>query len=263
MAEEPVHIPGMDSDISHILERWDYVPGQVVVRRFVGKDGREKIQLRVDLGLLQMNVNGRPDGKRPFGHPSLLEFHEAKLKQHRARHDGEDDRFCLKAEECARLQMEAIQYHHRYICLLQLEDFAAVLRDTARNLRVMDLVARYAESEDIAWSIDQFRPQLLLIDTRARATRSLKNKDYPAAIQHVEAGLERIRQFYHHHERTDLIEHSAELRALEEWRDELNRDRPLTPRERLELDLREALKREDYETAARVRDALRELEALE
>jgi hypothetical protein len=263
LRDEAVHILRVDSDISHILELWDYVPGQVVVRRFVGKDGREKIQLRVDLGLLQMNVNGRPDGKRPFGHPSLLEFHEAKLKQHRAQHDGDDERFSLKAEDCARLQMEAIQYHHRYICLLQLEDFAAALRDTARNLRVLDFVARYAASEDMAWSLDQFRPQLLLIDTRARASRSLKNNDYPAAIHHVEAGLERIRQFYQDHGRMDLLEHRAELRALEEWRDDLNRDRPLTAREKLELDLSEALKREDYETAARVRDQLRELEALE
>ena len=49
----------MNFDISHLLEQWEYQPGQVVVRRFVGKDGIEKIQLRVDLGLLQMNRQGR------------------------------------------------------------------------------------------------------------------------------------------------------------------------------------------------------------
>ena len=57
----------MNFDISHLLEHWDYQPGQVVVRKFVGKDGQEKIQLRVDLGILQMNAHGRPDGKRPLG----------------------------------------------------------------------------------------------------------------------------------------------------------------------------------------------------
>ena len=62
----------MDFDISHLLDQWEYQPGQVVVRRFKAKDGREKIQLRVDLGLLQMNAEGRPDGKRPFGRASLL-----------------------------------------------------------------------------------------------------------------------------------------------------------------------------------------------
>jgi len=43
-----------------------------MVRTLKGKDGMPKIQLRVDLGLLQMNAEGRPDGKKPFGHESLL-----------------------------------------------------------------------------------------------------------------------------------------------------------------------------------------------
>src|SRR2546423_6742700 len=64
------HIRGMDLDISHLLAQWEYKPGQVVVRKIKGKNGKEKIQLRVDLGILQMNVEGRPDGKRPLGHPS-------------------------------------------------------------------------------------------------------------------------------------------------------------------------------------------------
>ena len=139
----------MSFDISHLLEQWAYAPGQVVVRRFVGKDGRDKIQLRVDLGLLQMNFSGRPDGKRPFGHPSFLEFYETKLKQHRLEHEG-DEEFELKAEDCARLQMESLQFHHRYFCLLQLEDYAAAIRDTARNLKVFEFVERYAATEELA-----------------------------------------------------------------------------------------------------------------
>jgi len=249
----------MDSDISPILDSWDYVPGQVVVRRFTGKDGRLKIQLRVDLGVLQMNAHGRPDGKRPAGHPSLLDFFEARLKQHRARHSGSDEGFRLKAEDCSRLQVEAIQYHHRYICLLQLEDFAGALRDTTRNLRLFDFVVRYAGSEEYAWALQQFRPQLLLIDTRARASQSLKAGDHAAALRDIGRGIERIREFYQEHGRTEALEHSGELHTLEEWQEELRRTRPLSPREKLELDLNEALQREDYETAARVRDQLRSL----
>ena len=45
----------MTFDLTEMLQDWDYKPGQVVARRFQGKDG-EKIQLRVDLGILQMNV---------------------------------------------------------------------------------------------------------------------------------------------------------------------------------------------------------------
>jgi hypothetical protein len=250
----------MAFDITHLLEQWDYVPGQVVVRRFMGKDGHEKIQLRVDLGILQMNADGRPDGKRPFGHPSLLEFYEARLARHRAEHGGEDEGFVLKADDCARLQVEALQYHHRYICLLQLEDYPAALRDTTRNLRTFDFVARYAPSEEHAWTLQQFRPQLIMIDIRARATQSLKAGGHGVAIRCVESGLERLREFYLEHDRPDLLDQSVEIRTLEEWIEDLRRQRPLSRREQLEIDLSDALLREDYETAARVRDELRGLE---
>src|ERR1700755_1267168 len=116
----------MNFDISHLLEHWDYQPGQVVVRKFTGKDGMEKIQLRVDLGLLQMNAEGRPDGKHPFGHESLLQHYEMQLEKYRETH-GNDDDFELKGEDCSKLQQEAIQYHHRYICLFQISDYEAVV----------------------------------------------------------------------------------------------------------------------------------------
>ena len=87
----------MEFDISRLLDEWEYQPGQVVVRRFKGKDGKDKIQLRVDLGLLQMNAEGRPDGKRPFGHPSLLEYYQARLHKYVAAHDGSDEGFKLNA----------------------------------------------------------------------------------------------------------------------------------------------------------------------
>jgi hypothetical protein len=77
------HIAGMDFDISQMLEQWDYRPGQVIVRKFKGRDGKEKIQLRVDLGLLQMNAEGRPDGKRPFGHSSLFDYFQARRQRRR------------------------------------------------------------------------------------------------------------------------------------------------------------------------------------
>ena len=175
----------MDYDISHLLDQWEYQPGQVVVRRFKGKDGRDRIQLRVDLGLLQMFAEGRPDGRRPFGQPSLFEHHQARLYKYVAAHNGSDEGFRLKPEEVAKLQLEAVQYHHRYICLLQLEDYAAVVRDAERNLAVFEFVNKHADSEDMAWSLQQFQPQLLMILTRARAAQALQTQDYTLAIGDV------------------------------------------------------------------------------
>ena len=97
--------------------------------------------------------------------------------------EGSDESFELKAEDCARLQLEAFQFHHRYICLLQLEDFSAVVRDTLRNLELFDLVRKHAESEELAWTLQQFRPQLLMIHTRARATQSLLVENFNEALR--------------------------------------------------------------------------------
>ena len=247
----------MNFDISNLLENWDYQPGQIVVRRFTGRDGQEKIQLRVDLGLLQMNVQGRPDGKRPLGHPSLFEYQEARLKKHMDER-GSDDGFTLRAEDCAKLQLEALQFHHRYICLLELQDYTGVLRDTARNLSVFDFVARYAESEELAWALQQFRPQLLLIQVRAKASEKLAVKRHREAVQEIERGVSDIRQFYLEIGRND-IEQSGEVQYLENWIKEINNSRPLSKREKLEIALHEAVRQENYEKAAEVRDKLRNL----
>ncbi len=251
----------MSFDITHLLDNWDYEPGQVVVRKFKGKDGHEKIQLRVDLGLLQMNAQGRPDGKRPLGSPSLYEHLLAKLKQHRAKNEGSDEGFVLKGEDCSKLQLEALQYHHRYICLFQLEEFEGVIRDTARNLEVFDFVEKYAEAPEMAWSLQQFRPPVLMMRVRATATQKLVAKNHFGAIKQVEEGIESIKEFYQKSPRPDLQEQSNELQMLQAWLQELETNRPLSEREKLEKDLHEAVKREDYEKAAKVRDALRNLKA--
>ncbi len=256
---QSVHIRAMDFDISHLLEQWEYQPGQVVVRRFKGKDGKEKIQLRVDLGLLQMNAEGRPDGKRPFGYSSLYEHYQARLYKYVAGHQGSDEGFKLKAEDCAKLQLEALQYHHRYICLLQLEDYAGVIRDAERNLAVFDFVEKHAESAELAWSLRQFQPQLLMILTRGRGAQAMAAEEFDVAIRLVEEGLEQIRNFYREHAGGEAAEQSGEVSSLEDWLEEIRARRPLTRRERLERALRDAVKSEDYERAAQVRDELRNL----
>ncbi|HWD20088.1 MAG TPA: UvrB/UvrC motif-containing protein [Verrucomicrobiae bacterium] len=249
----------MSFDISALLDQWDYQPGQVVVRKFRGKDGEDKIQLRVDLGLLQMNAKGRPDGKHPYGRESLFEYYQDLLEKFRREHGNDDKDFRLTPEDCARLQQEAIQYHHRYICLFQLEEFNNVIQDADRNLKVFDFVQKYAGSEELAWSLQQFRPQLLMMRTRARGATCLKENRYDDVVHIVEEGLEDIRQFYRERERTDMLEQSGEIQSLEAWLQEIHSKRPLTPREKLESALNEAVRNEEYEKAARFRDELKKI----
>ncbi len=263
--------PQMKLDISRLLDSWEYKPGQVLVRRLKGKDGTQKIQLRLDLGVLQMNAEGRPDGKRPLGHESYFHHLVSQLEKHRAAHEGSDEEFTLTGEDCARLQQEGIQYHHRYICLYQLGDYVAVVRDAERNLEVFDFVDEFAETDELSWALQQFRPQLLLMFTRAKGMMALEKKEYAATAREVENGIATLREFYNAFERPDLAEQSGEIHSLEQWLENLrnNRekreDKPVaespqpSERQKLEQALQEAVSREDYEQAARVRDALRNL----
>ena len=70
----------MSQDIHGILDGWEFEPEGLQVRIIVGDDGNERIQMRIDLGLIQMEMDGRPDGQRPDGFPALLDSYEAKAR---------------------------------------------------------------------------------------------------------------------------------------------------------------------------------------
>src|SRR5437868_2516483 len=92
-------------DITPVLKGWDYEPGTVNVRKISGADGRPKLQMRLDLGLLQMEMQGRPDGLRPHGHESLLEYYESRLGEHKRR-NGTELGFHLTRGQCQALREE-------------------------------------------------------------------------------------------------------------------------------------------------------------
>ena len=125
-------------DIRPILQGWPYRPGEITVRKIRGDDGREKIQMRVDLGLLQMEATGRPDGQRPHRCESLLHHHLKRLRDYESR-NGTRLGFELTPDECSALRDEALMYYQRYLSFFVLEEYEHVERDTARNLRVLDL----------------------------------------------------------------------------------------------------------------------------
>ncbi|MFM7809967.1 MAG: hypothetical protein ACKPEA_18870, partial [Planctomycetota bacterium] len=61
------------TDLSPILQEWPWRPGRLDVRRVTGADGRALLQVRVELGVLQMHADGRPDGVAFLGAASVLE----------------------------------------------------------------------------------------------------------------------------------------------------------------------------------------------
>lgn len=244
-------------DISHILRDWEHHPDEMNVRRIMGSDGKEKIQMRLDLGLLQMETEGRPDGKRPHGYESLLEFHLDSLRRHKEQKET-DEGWRITAEEATQLRQEGLQYYHRYLSFFVLEDWPGVMRDTERNLRSFDLLWNYGP-EDERWSSEQYRPYVVMMNTRARVSLALQDREYDLAIRQLEGGIATIEGFFQRHNRPDLAQESSELQFLNEWLQKVKERRPLTQRQRLQRALENAVREEEYERAAEIRDALRDL----
>ncbi len=245
-------------DISHILESWDYKPDEVNVRTIVGDDGKEKVQMRLDLGLLQMEVDGRPDGKRPYGFESFLDYHLDALQRYKERH-GTDKGFRLTAEEASRLRQEALQYYHRYLSFFFLENWVGLVRDTARNMRVFDVLWQYGP-EDERWSSEQYRPYVIMMNTRGKVSLALQERDFDLALKQLQGGIAAIEAFFDTHGRPEMVAESQELQFLREWLEKVRERRPLTQRERLQRALESAIREEAYERAAQIRDALKALD---
>jgi hypothetical protein len=249
----------MEHDISRILSNWKFDPDDICARKIVGQDGREKLQIRLDLGLLQMEVKGRPDGQCPHGCEAALDYYRGQLEAHTAE-KGSDSGFSLGADACSELWQESLHFYHRYICLLRLGDHSGVLRDTEHNLAIFDLVQAYGVDEETRLSFEQYRPYVIMVNTRARGEIRLESDDYEGALRVVEQGIDRIRSFFDAFGDPELLESSEELQALTAWHDEIVHERPLNLQQRLSRELQEAIAEENYELAARLRDRLRRLE---
>jgi hypothetical protein len=248
----------MGADLTGLLQEWPYEPGKLNVRLIVGEDGEPRIQVRLDLGILQMFVDGRPDGQRPFGSESLLEHFEEKLDEHERDEEG-TGRFSLSPEDCRTLREEAVQYYQRYMALLALEDFEGVARDTARNLRVLDLCAQHAETEADRAALEQFRPYIMMVRAKALASQALKDNEPKVAIHAIDEGIEALRRYFADSGHPDLFEQSGEVQMLRGMRDALVPKLPVSQTSELHQRLTKALEQENYELAAILRDELKML----
>lgn len=248
----------MNLDIQGILDRWPYKPGEVNVRRIMGDDGKEKIQLRLDLGMLQMEVTGRPDGRQPHGYTSLLEYYRAQLDRHRDTFDTETG-FVLDDDACEQLRTEGVMYYHRYLAEFVLGDYEAVLRDTTRNLDVFDFILQYAEREEDRLLMEQYRPYVLMMQGRAKSRAALKQNHPSDALSAIREAVGKISAFYIKYGQDDAAESSTELSVLHALESEIKAMIPVDPGVRLQRQLTKALAEERYEDAAAIRDQISQL----
>ena len=255
----------MSQDISKVLAGWEFDPDKVTVRIIHGEDGRERVQLRLDLGLLQMEMQGRPDGYRPHDCDSWLEYYQR--RQATAAADPRGHGFQLNGDDCVRLLSEGMQYYHRYLSFWNLSRYELCARDTLRNLRLFAFVRQYASDEDKK-QFEQWRPYVTMMHARAVGTPLLAAGDLTGALEAVERGIRGLEDFLREHKHTHRAADCAELKFLRQWRKDIAARQSVSGTHGREVmrrtlcdQLDAAVAAEQYEEAARLRDAIRGLDA--
>jgi hypothetical protein len=253
------------------------LPDDITVRVIHGDDGARKIQLRLDLGILQMEFDGRPDGRRIHDADSWLEYHQRRQKDHDAANpDGAP--YLLEPEDCAELLREGVQYYHRYVCFWHLGHYELCARDTERNLRLFAFVRGHARHDRDKLRFDQWRPYVTMMHARAVATPLVELEQWDAAAGVLDAGIRGIERFLEEYNQTEQASKVGELVFLRRWKEEIAakikaRDgepseatalldhKPVDRAAELRAQIELAIVEERYEEAAMFRDELRRLES--
>jgi len=261
--------PNVSKDLSQVLNTWPLDPGSVNARIIKGYDGQHQIQLRLDCGILQMDLDGRPDGLRPHRCQTYLEYLERQARAHDTLTTPEGNEFIPSRRGWFELDREMTQYYHRRLALLtvarkaQDDDndelarscYRRAARDAEYTLRAMDFIRNYCDDEEHVEGHERIRPFVLWHRTIALTQQQILDKDFDQAVELVKEGMGNIAQVYDDHGLTKWLKHDPSMAELKTLEKQIRRRYGIQAT--LQEQLRTALSKEDYEAAARLRDELK------
>lgn len=234
------------TDISGILEGWPYQSGRLQVRLERPEGGVAYLQIRLEMGLVQMRLDGRPDGRSVGAEGTALA---------QALSSEEP----LSTEACQALRDEAAQFHQRSSALYAVEHFEGAAEDAQRSLESARLMRdRAVRAEDRGMAAGPIGP-LLVLRTRARAARAVAGRDPRGAAAEIDVGLAELRAHFVERGQGAAFERSGEFAVMRAMRDMLVPRLPASQRSELEDRLRSAVAAENYELAAILRNELRQI----
>lgn len=252
----------MNENIVHLLSDWPFDP-ENSTRKVIDEDGTERIQVRVDQGafqgILQMDLDGRPDGRRPHDQDFVLEHYRDKLDT-LITDNGSDEEFTLSESDCEELFDESRRMYERYVFLLQIQDYDRVIRDTEFNMALFRFVNRYADREEDQLNLEKWWPYIIRIHAVARVMIAMQNEDFDASFTIIDEARDRIKDLDEVDAEEFRVEQRRSVQALDDLAKELDEKRPHTLFDQLKKELDQAIEREEFERAAKLRDRLRELE---
>ncbi|MBN1394030.1 MAG: UvrB/UvrC motif-containing protein [Pirellulales bacterium] len=234
-------------DIDAILHDWPFKPGVISARLVRAGDGREVLQMRIEMGLLQMETTGRPDGEHPGGAKTCLEWLEDLAL-------AQGDSFALSEAQCIEIDREFLQFYHRRICCLALRMFARALADADHILALMDFVAEHSPNEQWTLSHEQYRLFVLFHRIQAAAMLALERSGAEKAIETINQGLEQMREVFVKFDAENQFDQDELVGQLGAMKESLRQEYHVG--KTLAEQLSEAVAAEEFERAARLRDEI-------
>ena len=235
-------------DIDTLLKNWEFQPGEVNARLLKARSGREVLQMRVDMGILQMETDLRPDGQRPHGAETYYDYLVSEVIR-------EGDSFRLSKEQCSEADREFVQYYHRRLCWLSLREYRRAAKDADHSLAFMDFVREHSPDEEWTLSHEQYRPVVLFHRVQAAALAALQDEGAESAIGEINRGLGQFRELFVRYDAAAQYDEDELVKRLHEMRESV-RQRYEVGRT-LDEQLAEAIRAENYELAAKIRDKIR------
>jgi hypothetical protein len=235
-------------DIESLLRSWEFRPGEVTARIIKTRSGREALQMRIDMGVVQMETDLRPDGQRPHGAETYYDYLVGEAIR-------EGEAFRLSKEQCVEADREFAQFYQRRLCWLSLREYRRAARDADHSLAFMDFVREHSPDEEWTLTHEQYRPFVLFHRVQASALAALEEHGPEAAIGEINSGLEAFRKLFARYDAADQFEDDELVKRLREMRESV-RQRYEVGRT-LSEQLADAVKSEDYELAAKIRDRIR------
>src|SRR5690606_19892536 len=201
----------MAEHLDALLRKWPYDPQTLSVRRIRGGDGREVLQMRVDLGILQLETTGRPDGTRPGGCSTYYDYLLTRAMK-------QADSFLLDEEQCREVDREFVQFYHRRICWLRLQDYPRAAADAQHTLALMAFCREHSDDEQWVLSHEQYRPFVLLHRVQAEALYELEDGDgVDAAVAAIDQGLVEMQEFFDEYNASDRFDEDEIVVRLREF----------------------------------------------
>jgi hypothetical protein len=234
-------------DIDDLLADWPYQPGEIMARMVKAADGRELLQMRIDLGVLQMEVAHRPDGAKPNGAETYFDYLLSLTVE-----KGDD--YVLSQQECAEADREFVQFYHRRICWLALRKFQQAAKDADHTLAFMDFVKQHSPEEEWTLSHEQYRPFVMFHRVQAAALALLEKDGAESAISEINRGLDQFRTLYEQYDAPEKFEEDEMVSRLRELQGSLREHYKVG--RTLDEQLADAVASEQYELAARLRDEI-------